>query len=112
MDKILVYFDDFNENGIPNAEHWKYDVGNHGWGNNEEQYYTENRLENVKVQDGKLIITARKEEYKGSKYTSARLVSKDSWRYGRFEINAKLPSGIGLGLLCGCYQLMGLWRLA
>lgn len=95
MDKKLVYFDDFNENGLPNPGYWKYDVGNHGWGNNEEQYYTENRLENAEVQDGKLIITARKEEYKGSKFTSARLVSKDSWLYGRFEIKAKLPSGRG-----------------
>ena len=95
MDKKLVYFDDFNEDGLPNPENWKYDVGNHGWGNIEEQYYTENRLDNAKIQEGKLIITARKEEYKGSEYTSTRLVSKESWLYGRFEINAKLPSGRG-----------------
>lgn len=95
MERKLVYFDDFNENGLPSAGRWKYDVGNHGFGNNEDQYYTENRLENAKVEDGKLIITAKKEDYEGSKYTSARLVSKDSWLYGRFEINAKLPSGRG-----------------
>lgn len=95
MEKKLIYFEDFNENGRPSAERWKYDVGNHGWGNQEEQYYTENRLENARVEDGKLIITARREDYEGSKYTSARLLSKDSWTYGRFEINAKLPSGRG-----------------
>lgn len=95
MERKLVYFEDFNYNGLPSEERWKYDVGNHGWGNNEDQYYTENRLENAKVEDGKLIITARKEDYEGSKYTSARLLSKDSWLYGRFEINAKLPSGRG-----------------
>jgi beta-glucanase (GH16 family) len=95
MERKLVYFEDFNENGLPSTERWKYDVGNHGWGNNEDQYYTENRLENARVEDGKLIITAMKEDYEGSKFTSARLLSKDSWLYGRFEINAKLPSGRG-----------------
>jgi beta-glucanase (GH16 family) len=95
MERKLVYFEDFNEDGLPNEKRWKYDVGSHGWGNNEEQYYTEDRLENAKVEDGKLIITARKEDFEGSKYTSARLVSKDSWLYGRFEIKAKLPRGRG-----------------
>ncbi len=65
-----------------------------GWGNNESQYYTD-RPENVRVENGKLIIEARNEMYQGSKYTSARIKTKNSWKYGRFEIRAKLPSGRG-----------------
>jgi len=88
----LVYSEDFNYTGLPNDEKWKYDVGNNnGWGNDELQYYTKARIENAFVEDGKLNIKAIKEDYDSCKYTSARLVSKDSWIYGRFDIRAKLP---------------------
>jgi beta-glucanase (GH16 family) len=45
-----------------------------------------------------LTITAVKESFKGRKYTSARLVTKNKgdWKYGRFEIKAKLPKGVGM----------------
>jgi len=55
-------------------------------------------LENAKVTDGKLVITAIKEAYMEDRnYTSARLVSKDKgdWKYGRIEVRAKLPTGKG-----------------
>ena len=65
-----------------------------GWGNNESQYYTD-RPQNVRVENGKLIIESHKESYKGSKYTSSRIKTKNSWKYGRFEIRAKLPPGKG-----------------
>ena len=65
-----------------------------GWGNNEAQYYTDNP-KNVRVQNGKLIIEALREDFYGSKYTSSRIKTKKSWKYGRFEIRAKLPKGIG-----------------
>ena len=65
-----------------------------GWGNNELQYYT-NVPNNIRINNGKLIIEARKESFKGSDYTSARIKTKNSWRYGRFEIRAKLPKGRG-----------------
>ena len=65
-----------------------------GWGNNESQYYTD-RPQNVRVEDGKLIIESHKESYRGSKYTSSRIKTKNSWKYGRFEIRAKLPPGRG-----------------
>ena len=90
----LVYEEEFNESGRPNKERWKYDIGGSGWGNEEKQCYTD-ELSNAKVEDGKLIITARKEEYAFNEYTSARLLSKDSWLYGRFEVKAKLPKGVG-----------------
>ena len=65
-----------------------------GWGNNEAQYYTNNK-KNVRAQNGKLIIEALKEDFYGSKYTSSRIKTKKSWKYGRFEIRAKLPKGKG-----------------
>ena len=65
-----------------------------GWGNNELQYYTD-VPDNVRIKNGKLIIEARKESFRGSEYTSARIKTKNSWKYGRFEIRAKLPQGRG-----------------
>jgi len=91
-----VWADEFEYTGKPDPTKWGYDLGGSGWGNNELQYYTDN-LNNARVADGKLIITARKESFGGREYTSARLVSKDKgdWIYGRFEVNAKLPTGTG-----------------
>ena len=91
----LAWFDEFDYTGLPSAAKWRYDVGGHGWGNQELQYYTERRAANARVEDGKLVIEARKEPYEGSQYTSARLLSMEEWTYGRFEVKAKLPSGIG-----------------
>ena len=65
-----------------------------GWGNNESQYYTD-RAKNVRIEDEKLIIESHKEPYKGSNYTSSRIKTKNSWKYGKFEIRAKLPPGRG-----------------
>lgn len=95
--KVLVWSDEFNYTGLPASDKWGYDVGGHGWGNNELQYYTNARPENARVENGNLIVEARKEQYEGSEYTSARLVSrfKGDWRYGRIEAYAKLPSGRG-----------------
>lgn len=74
-----------------------YDLGNsNGWGNNEEQYYT-NRTQNAVVSNGTLKINLIKEAYQGYNYTSARLLSKGkySMKYGKVEIRAKIPSGGG-----------------
>jgi len=99
-DNSLVWSDEFDYTGLPDAGKWSYDVdGNSwGWGNNELQYYTASRLENAEVKNGYLYITARKEEYNGFHYTSARLVTrqKGDWLYGRIEVKAKLPSGRGM----------------
>ena len=93
----LVWADEFNYNGLPDPAKWGYDVGGHGWGNKELQFYTERRKENARVENGLLIIEARRDAWEGHEYTSARLVSKDKgdWSYGRFEVKAKLPSGRG-----------------
>jgi beta-glucanase (GH16 family) len=93
----LVWSDEFDYRGLPDPAKWSYDVGGHGWGNKELQYYTERRKQNARVEDGYLLIEARRDSWKGHEYTSARLVSKGKgdWTYGRFEVRAKLPSGRG-----------------
>lgn len=95
--QVMVWNDEFSYSGLPDAAKWGYDVGGSGWGNNELQYYTENRLENARVENGNLVVEARKENYGGMEYTSARLVTrqKGDWLYGRMEAYAKLPSGRG-----------------
>ncbi len=97
QNNALVWSDEFNYTGLPAAEKWSYDEGGHGWGNNEIQYYTKDRTENARVEDGHLIIEARRESYGGKDYTSARLVSrgKGDWLYGRVEVRARLQGGRG-----------------
>lgn len=94
-DYELVWSDEFDTEGEIDKTKWGYDLGGSGWGNNELQYYTEDL--NSWVEDGKMIIEARKETYIGRNYTSARVVSrqKGDWLYGKFEIMAKLPTGVG-----------------
>ncbi len=101
--KKLVWADEFNYTGLPDSSKWSYDLGNGcpnicGWGNNEQQYYTSMRAENARTENGNLIIEAKKENFKDSKYTSARLISKNKgdWKYGRIETRAKLPAGRGM----------------
>ncbi len=93
----LVWSDEFDYEGLPDDTKWDYDVGGHGWGNQESQYYTANREKNARVEDGMLIIEAHKEEYNGKPYTSARLVTRgvEDWTYGRIAVRARLPSGRG-----------------
>jgi len=95
--KELVWSDEFDYTGLPNTQKWSYDVGGSGWGNNELQYYTENRTENARVENGTLIIEARKESFGGMNYTSARLVTrnKGDWKYARIEVRAKVAGGRG-----------------
>lgn len=101
----LVWADEFNVDGLPDAGKWGFDTSRNqaGWYNNELQYYARDRLENSRIAGGKLIIQARKEkltsaaDYGGQSYTSARMLTqgKADWTYGFFEIRAKLPCGLG-----------------
>jgi beta-glucanase (GH16 family) len=100
--EVLIWQDEFDGDGLPDASKWRYDVGGDGWGNNEAQFYTEARMENARVEDGLLIIEARKEPWPSPRsarndYTSARLVTKGfgDWLYGRIEVRAKMPAGRG-----------------
>jgi beta-glucanase (GH16 family) len=92
----LVWSEEFNTDGVPDGSKWGYDLGAGGWGNNEAEYYT-NRTDNAVVSGGTLKIIAKAESYSGSSYTSARLLSKDkfSFKYGKIEVRAKLPAGLG-----------------
>lgn len=95
----LVWSDEFDYTGLPDSTKWSYDTqGNEwNWGNNEAQHYTAANEENVYVSDGIMRITAIKKEEGGKQYTSARMITKGKgdWLYGRFEIRAKLPTGVG-----------------
>lgn len=95
----LVWDEEFDYTGLPDTTRWSYDTeGNSwGWGNNEAQYYTTGDSANAYVRDGLLTITARIDSMGGKRYTSARLITKEKgdWLYGRFEIRAKLPTGLG-----------------
>jgi beta-glucanase (GH16 family) len=92
----LVWSDEFQKDGLPDASKWGYESGLVR--NGEAQYYTVARKENARVEGGRLIIEARKEEWQGSHYTSASLHTngKASWTYGKFEVRAKLPGGRGM----------------
>src|ERR1051326_906542 len=57
----LVWSDEFDYNGLPDPKKWSYDVGGHGWGNKEWEYYPEGRKENGRVENGLLIIEARRD---------------------------------------------------
>lgn len=89
----LVWSDDFNQGTQPNSSFWSYDLGQNGWGNNEVQNYT-NNTENVRIEDGKLIIEAHKT---ADGWSSARVKTqgKKNFTYGRIEVKAKLPEGAG-----------------
>jgi beta-glucanase (GH16 family) len=96
----LVWCDDFDGPSIdPNK--WEFEVNGQGGGNNELQYYTD-RPENARIENGSLVIEARKETYTGPDgtrdYTSARLrtLNKGDWTHGRFEMRGKLPRGQGM----------------
>ena len=93
----LAWSDEFDYHGLPDSTRWSYDVGGHGWGNQELQYYTEAREQNARVNGSALIIEAHKEAGFSRAYTSARLVSKGKgdWTYGRIEVRAQLPQGRG-----------------
>lgn len=93
----LVWQDEFDNTGLPDSTKWTYDTeGNEdGWGNWEAQYYTKANIKNAFVENGILNIVAHKEKFEGKEYTSARLASKADWKYGKFEINAKLPEASG-----------------
>lgn len=95
----LTMQDEFNSDGTPNPAIWSYDIGRgvNGWGNNELQYYTD-RTENVTINNGVMIITARQEDFEGASYTSAKLLTRDKFeqKYGRFEARIRIPYGQGM----------------
>ncbi|MCK5638426.1 MAG: glycoside hydrolase family 16 protein [Flavobacteriaceae bacterium] len=112
----LVWADEFDYTGKPDPAKWGYEIG--FIRNSEKQYYTDS-LKNARVEKGNLIIEAHKEkiankDFKSNKfkerswlhyipktdtaqYTSASLTTKGiaEWTYGKIEVKAKLPEGVG-----------------
>ena len=93
-----LWNDEFDGTAIDTSK-WAFEIGtgSSGWGNNEKEYYTA-RKENAYVQDGILHIRANKEDYEGSKYTSARMITKGkfTFTYGTVEARIALPVGKGI----------------
>src|SRR5437867_5988530 len=87
----LVWSDEFNGTSI-DRNNWSFDIGGGGWGNSEWEFYTQ-RSQNARVENGHLVIEARKEKYRNRNYTSARLKTQGlrSFKYGRIEARIKLP---------------------
>ena len=96
----LVWSDEFDGKSLDFSK-WEIEVNAFGGGNNELQIYTD-RKENVRVEDGHLMIEAHRDNYDVAgtvrEYSSGRVRSKrrGDWTYGRFEIRAKLPPGQGV----------------
>jgi beta-glucanase (GH16 family) len=92
----MTWNDEFDYNGAPNSDKWSYDIWPAKKVNNEDQTYTD-RLKNVRVEKGMLVIEARREDYNNAKFTSGRIHSagKADLLYGRVEVRAKLPAGRG-----------------
>ncbi len=96
MNYKLLWQDTFDKDGLPNPKLWNIETGGHGFGNGEQQYYT-NLPKNIFIKDGLLNIVAYKEKYKNCFYTSGKLTTegKISVNKGRIEVIAKVPSGGG-----------------
>ena len=96
-DWALVWDDEFDHAGAPDPAKWSFEAGGDGGGNGEQQFYTNGRPHNARVEGGNLVIEANREPWHGKAYTSARLITrgKGDWRYGRFEIRAKFSEGRG-----------------
>ncbi len=97
----LIWADEFEGNGVINSDNWFHQTllpNGNSWYNGEIQHYT-NREENSFVSDGTLKIVAKKGFFTDQgvikEYTSARLNSKFAFTYGKVEVRAKLPFGIG-----------------
>ena len=93
----LVWSDEFNGSTI-NTANWGFDLGNGGWGNNELENYT-NRSVNARIENGNLVIEARRESLGGSAYTSARMKTQGKQSFGIntwVEARINAPEGQGI----------------
>jgi len=110
----LVWSDEFDAKGLPDPSKWIHEVG--FVRNQELQYYTKDRLENVRQENGLLVIEGRKEKFPNpgfvagtdaadthrgrefADYTAGSIntFTKQSFLYGRIEMRAKIPHGQGM----------------
>lgn len=107
----LIWYDEFNYTGFPDPDKWGYEEG--FIRNNEPQYYTVKRLKNARVENGHLIIEARKEKFsangKTSHYTSASIntLNKKHFKFGKIEMRAKFDAKQGMW---PAFWMMGITR--
>jgi beta-glucanase (GH16 family) len=92
----LVWSDEFDGTEI-NPDYWTHETGGHGWGNGESQFYTDSP-DNSFIEDGHLVIQALAQNYRGKRFTSARLITQDKVmpHYGRIEARIQIPRGQGI----------------
>ena len=90
----LTWSDEFNQQTLDTAT-WNFDLGGGGWGNNELQYYQQ---DNVAIDRGHLVITAKEENRGGRSFTSSRIKTEGTMEFGfgRVDIRAALPRGQGI----------------
>ncbi len=96
MNYKLVWQDEFKIDGKPDPNIWHIETGGHGFGNNEDQFYTK-QDKNVFVKDGMLHLVAHKEKFEHRQYTSGKISTKGLKQvtYGKLEVEAKIPKGFG-----------------
>ncbi|HVS91195.1 MAG TPA: glycoside hydrolase family 16 protein [Mucilaginibacter sp.] len=89
----MVWSDEFNGTSVDTSK-WVFEKGGGGWGNNELEYYQAN---NATVENGNLVITAKRETVGSNNYTSTRMntLGKFTQAYGRIEARIKMPVGMG-----------------
>ena len=94
---VQTWADEFNGTGAIDGDKWTHDLGGDGWGNNQLEFNTD-RTENSRQEDGFLVIEARKEDYQGNTWTSARITTSETFaqQEGRFEAKIQLPPGAGI----------------
>ena len=86
-----VWSDEFDGEQIDRSV-WTYNTGGSGFGNGEMQFYTASQ-NNAYIEDGNLVIEARRENYEGKPFTSARLHTNGrfGFKFGTLEARIKLP---------------------
>jgi beta-glucanase (GH16 family) len=105
----LVWADEFNTDGAPNPTNWKFEKG--FVRNHELQWY---QPDNAYCKKGKLIIEGRREHLPNPNYdanskdwkkqrefieytaSSLKTAGLHSWKYGRFEMRARIDTRAGL----------------
>lgn len=100
---VLAWHDEFTSEGLPDPQRWTQDTARNraGWCNEELQYYAPKRPANARVEGGRLVIKANREDlsgqrlrdWGGQRFSSARVTTRGraKWRGGYFEIRAKMP---------------------
>lgn len=86
----LRFAEEFNGTGLDENRWTPYDGDASWWG---ALHTFTPRDENVRVADGALYLTARRENYGGRSFTSGGVISfqKFAYRYGRLDIRMKQP---------------------